>query len=287
MSTQEIDSQVLQTLLQKAKLLDELKIEDSLNIAQNITNNAKNVNNASKTRLTEIQNIESLVNEFIERSNQIQILSENSLESSKVTSNESENVIILVEKLFNLINDMSTTIDEFSSIIEQLNEKNESITELVQVNNKISMQTNLLSINAAIEASKAKEYGRGFSIVASEVKKLANSSKQSTLDIGNEIDKITSMTKFVLTKKEAVKDLVKNSVNLSKEAIEKLKSLIEVAKENSTNSDTISCNVNEQLQSSDTIKDKITHLVEDTKKAIDGSQNNINLGENLVENLKK
>lgn len=287
MSTQEIDSQVLQTLLQKAKLLDELKIEDSLNIAQNITNNAKNVNNASKTRLTEIQNIESLVNEFIERSNQIQILSENSLESSKVTSNESENVIILVEKLFNLINDMSTTIDEFSSIIEQLNEKNESITELVQVNNKISMQTNLLSINAAIEASKAKEYGRGFSIVASEVKKLANSSKQSTLDIGNEIDKITSMTKSVLTKKEAVKDLVKNSVNLSKEAIEKLKSLIEVAKENSTNSDTISCNVNEQLQSSDTIKDKITHLVEDTKKAIDGSQNNINLGENLVENLKK
>ncbi len=287
MSTQEIDSQVLQTLLQKAKLLDELKIEDSLDIAQNITNNAKNVNNASKTRLAEIQNIESLVNEFIERSNQIQILSENSLESSKVTSNESEDVIILVEKLFNLINDMSTTIDEFSSIIEQLNEKNESITELVQVNNKISMQTNLLSINAAIEASKAKEYGRGFSIVASEVKKLANSSKQSTLDIGNEIDKITSMTKSVLTKKEAVQDLVKNSVNLSKEAIEKLKSLIEVAKENSTNSDTISCNVNEQLQSSDTIKDKITHLVEDTKKAIDGSQNNINLGENLVENLKK
>ncbi len=287
MSTQEIDSQVLQTLLQKAKLLDELKIEDSLDIAQNITNNAKNVNNASKTRLAEIQNIESLVNEFIERSNQIQILSENSLESSKVTSNESEDVIILVEKLFNLINDMSTTIDEFSSIIEQLNEKNESITELVQVNNKISMQTNLLSINAEIEASKAKEYGRGFSIVASEVKKLANSSKQSTLDIGNEIDKITSMTKSVLTKKEAVQDLVKNSVNLSKEAIEKLKSLIEVAKENSTNSDTISCNVNEQLQSSDTIKDKITHLVEDTKKAIDGSQNNINLGENLVENLKK
>ncbi|RXK04767.1 methyl-accepting chemotaxis protein [Halarcobacter bivalviorum] len=287
MSTQEIDSQVLQTLLQKAKLLDELKIEDSLDIAQNITNNAKNVNNASKTRLAEIQNIESLVNEFIERSNQIQILSENSLESSKVTTNESEDVIILVEKLFNLINDMSTTIDEFSSIIEQLNEKNESITELVQVNNKISMQTNLLSINAAIEASKAKEYGRGFSIVASEVKKLANSSKQSTLDIGNEIDKITSMTKSVLTKKEAVQDLVKNSVNLSKEAIEKLKSLIEVAKENSTNSDTISCNVNEQLQSSDTIKDKITHLVEDTKKAIDGSQNNINLGENLVENLKK
>lgn len=230
MSTQEIDSQVLQTLLQKAQLLDELKIEDSLEIAQNITNNAKNVNTASKTRLVEIENIETLVNEFIERSNQIQVLSENSLESSKVTSNESENVIILVEKLFNLINDMSTTIDEFSSIIEQLNEKNESITELVQVNNKISMQTNLLSINAAIEASKAKEYGRGFSIVASEVKKLANSSKQSTLDIGNEIDKITSMTKSVLTKKEAVQDLVKNSVNLSKEAIEKLKSLIEVAK---------------------------------------------------------
>ncbi len=286
MSREEIDSSELEILKKKADLLDKLNLNNSLQIAQNITNNAINVNTASKTRLTEIEDIEELVNNFINHSNEIQIMSENSLNSAKLASDESNHVIKLIEELFTLINNMSNAIDEFSHTIEELNEKNSSITELVQVNDKISMQTNLLAINAAIEASKAKEYGRGFSIVATEVKKLAASSKQSTVNIGNEIDEITSMTSSVTKKNEAVQVLVKNSVEISKEAIEKLKSLIEVANQNSENSNNISCNVNQQLQSSDTIKNKIHHLVEDTKKAIEGSQTNISLGQSLIANLE-
>ena len=286
MSTQEIDSNELEILKQKATLFDKLNLSDSLNIAQNITNNAINVNSASKTRLTEIENIEELVNNFINHSNEIQTMSNNSLSSAKLASNESTNIIELVQKLFDLINSMSDAIDEFSKTITELNEKNSSITELVQVNDKISMQTNLLAINAAIEASKAKEYGRGFAIVASEVKKLAASSKQSTLNIGSEIDTISHMTSSVTSKNEAVQSLVKDSVEISKEAIEKLKNLIEVSNQNSENSNSISCNVNRQLESSDTIKTKINGVVEDTRKAIQGSQTNINLGQTLVLNLE-
>jgi len=285
-STQEIDSNELEILKQKATLFDKLNLSDSLNIAQNITNNAINVNSASKTRLTEIENIEELVNNFINHSNEIQTMSNNSLSSAKLASNESTNIIELVQKLFDLINSMSDAIDEFSKTITELNEKNSSITELVQVNDKISMQTNLLAINAAIEASKAKEYGRGFAIVASEVKKLAASSKQSTLNIGSEIDTISHMTSSVTSKNEAVQSLVKDSVEISKEAIEKLKNLIEVSNQNSENSNSISCNVNRQLESSDTIKTKINGVVEDTRKAIQGSQTNINLGQTLVLNLE-
>lgn len=286
MSTQEIDSNELETLRQKAELFDKLNLNDSLSIAQNITNNAINVNSASKTRLTEIEDIEALVNNFINHSNEIQTMSNDSLNSAKLASNESTNIIELIQKLFDLINNMSNAIDEFSKTIIELNQKNSSITELVQVNDKISMQTNLLAINAAIEASKAKEYGRGFAIVATEVKKLAASSKQSTLNIGSEIDTISKMTSSVTTKNEAVQTLVKNSVEISKEAIEKLKNLIEVSNQNSENSNSISCNVNQQLESSDTIKDKINNVVEDTRKAIDGSQTNINLGQTLVSSLE-
>lgn len=286
MSTQEIDSNELEILREKADFFDKLNLNDSLNIAQNITNNAINVNSASKTRLAEIENIEDLVNHFINHSNEIQTMSNDSLESAKLASNESTNIIELVQKLFDLINNMSTAIDEFSKTIIELNEKNNSITELVQVNDKISMQTNLLAINAAIEAAKAKEYGRGFAIVATEVKKLAASSKQSTLNIGSEIDTISQMTSSVTSKNEAVQTLVKDSVEISKEAIEKLKNLIAVSNQNSENSNSISCNVNRQLESSDTIKNKINNVVEDTRKAIDGSQTNINLGQTLVSSLE-
>ena len=213
-------------------------------------------------------------------------MSDNSLNSAQLASQESKNVITLVQNLFDLITNMSNAIDEFAHTIDELNATNSSITELVQVNDKISMQTNLLAINAAIEASKAKEYGRGFAIVATEVKKLAASSKQSTLNIGNEINSIKQMTSLVTNKNEAVQILVKDSVETSKEAIEKLKNLILIANENSENSNNISCNVNQQLKSSDTIKNKIHNVVEDTRKAIDGSQTNIQLGQTLISNLE-
>ena len=286
MSTQEIDSQELEELKKKAEFFDKLNLKDSLNISQDITNNAINVNSASKTRLSEIENIEQLVNIFINHSNEIQTMSDDSLKSAKLASQESTNVITLVQELFDLINNMSNAIDEFSRTIEELNEKNNSITDLVKENDKISMQTNLLAINAAIEASKAKEFGRGFAIVATEVKKLAASSKQSTLNIGNEIDNIKQMTSSVTNKNEAVQVLVKNSVEISKDAILKLKNLILVSNQNSENSNSISCNVNQQLQSSDTIKSKIHNVVEDTRKAIEGSQTNIQLGQNLIINLE-
>ncbi len=287
MSTTQIDTRELEELKRKAELYDRMNLSESLSIAQNITNNAKNVNSASKTRLGEIENIEQLVNDFINESNDIRTMSSDSLESAKLTSNESGETIKLVEELFELINHMSSSIEEFAKIIEDLNEKNQSITDLVQVNGKISMQTNLLAINAAIEASKAKEYGRGFAIVAGEVKKLAAASKQSTADIGNEVDRITEMTSEVIKKNETVQELVGNSVKVSKDAIEKLQTLISVAQQNSQNSDNISSNVCRQLKNSDTIKDKITKLIEDTKKAIEGSSTNIGLGETLVGNLQK
>lgn len=286
MSIEEIDSQELEILRQKAELFDKLKLNESLNIAQDITNNAINVNSASKTRLSEVQNIEHLVNVFINHSNEIQTMSTFSLDSAKIASQESTNVITLIQELFDLINNMSNAIDEFSQTIKELNEKNNSITDLVKVNDKISMQINLLAINAAIEASKAKEFGKGFAIVASEVKKLAASSKQSTLNIGNEINTIKQMTSLVTNKNDAVQVLVKNSVEISKDAILKLNNLILVANQNSENSNTISCNVSRQLESSDTIKNKIHNVVEDTKKAISGSQTNIQLGQTLIQNLE-
>ena len=286
MSTTQIEIEELEELKRKAELYDNLDLGESLTIAQNITNNAQNVNKASKTRLSEIENIEQLVNDFINQSNEIKDMSGESLESAKLTSSESSETIKLVEELFELVNHMSSSIEEFAKTIEELNEKNQSITDLVQVNGKISMQTNLLAINAAIEASKAKEYGRGFAIVASEVKKLAAASKQSTVNIGNEVTGITVMTSEVIKKNEAVQELVDNSVKVSKSAIEKLQKLISVSHNNSQNSDNISSNVCIQLKNSDNIKEKIAKLIEDTKKAIEGSSTNIGLGETLVNNLQ-
>ena len=74
MSTVEISTQELEELQKKAALFDKLKLKESFTIAQDITNNAQNVNEASRTRVEEILNIETLVNEFISLSNKIQYI---------------------------------------------------------------------------------------------------------------------------------------------------------------------------------------------------------------------
>ncbi len=281
----EIEENELLVLKEKIKYYENFNLSESKDIAKNITNTAINVNQASKTRLLEIQNIEDLVNNFINYSNEIFTSSSESLDSSKNTSSESQNIIKLIETLFEVINNMSASIKGFSSTMELLNDKNKAINELVLENDKISMQTNLLAINAAIEASKAKEFGRGFAIVASEVKKLASASKQSTVNIGSEVSTITQMTKDITHKNIQVQEQVENSVSISKDAIEKLRYLIDISTKNSQNAVSISQNVTQQLDGSDTIKNKISALVEDTKKAIEGSNKNINLGKTLLLNL--
>ena len=84
----------------------------------------------------------------------------------------------------------------------------------VSVNDKISFQTNLLSINAKIEASRAGEAGKGFSIVADEVKKLAASSKHSTQEIGKKIEEISTITQNAKEQSDQSNELIDNSVSI-------------------------------------------------------------------------
>jgi methyl-accepting chemotaxis protein len=90
----------------------------------------------------------------------------------------------------------------FTTNINSLEVLNNKIKELVAINDKISFQTNLLSINAKIEASRAGEDGKGFAIVADEVKKLAASSKNSTEEIGKKIHAISEVTSEIKNENE-------------------------------------------------------------------------------------
>jgi methyl-accepting chemotaxis protein len=82
--------------------------------------------------------------------------------------------------------------------IEKLAEKTSSINSIVNVNNEIADQTNLLSLNASIEAARAGSYGKGFSVVANEIRNLAEQSQKSVNDIKQIISSIQDDTKNVV-----------------------------------------------------------------------------------------
>ena len=119
---------------------------------------------------------------------------------------------------------MEAASKSISGRLETINEKAENITNVVTTITKVADQTNLLSLNAAIEAEKAGEYGRGFNVVAREIRRLADQTAVATLDIDRMVQEMQSavstgvmeMDKFIAEVNLSAEDVGKISSQLTR-----------------------------------------------------------------------
>ena len=213
-------------------------------LAEASINQAKYAEN-SNAKLSEILDGLSKINEEMENSKQL------SLKANEIV-NTGEKIVQSNEEKTMITKEAAMKVNKVIAILE---EKSNTIGHIVEVINSISDQTNLLALNAAIEAARAGEAGKGFSVVADEIRKLAEQSSSSAKQIGDIIAEIKDSID------QSVIEINKSSVAVAEQE-KALTKTVNVFNEISISVDTITDKIKQVVESSNLLSSRATEAVE-------------------------
>ncbi len=251
----------------------------SINLIQDKNNSQKENNISSNDK---IKNAKELIENLQKYSDEMADLTgktrEKTNQSISFTNNEYSAVKANIEKMFSIRHKIQT----IAELILELSDFVQSISSTIGLVEDIAEQTNLLALNAAVEAARAGEHGKGFAVVASEIRKLADESKQATtkiISLINDIQQTANST--VLATEEGTKE-IESGLELAHTISENIEQLISAMNE-------ISKNMNEIIVSSSQISNdsRITDgYIEEISQFVEQSQKITNENEEMVSKIQ-
>ncbi len=208
--------------IQKSSKKVAFSSEDLNNIIGQASAHINEINTGIKKLISDFhQNVENIkqtsisLSDITDNSQNTAELASKILEYAKSVKYAAENGRVSVDSIVGAINDLASNSKDVSDEVLELEKQSNKIDEIVVIISGISEQTNLLALNAAIEAARAGEAGRGFSVVAEEIRKLAEDTNSSLQDIGNLVKDMNAKTRNVVSAVMTTEEKVELGVSKS------------------------------------------------------------------------
>lgn len=209
---------------------------------------AEQIAAGSQRQADEITNTSSAVEEMAASMGQVSRNSEASAQAARRALDMAEQGDRSVRDTSQAMSRIESAVQQTAEKMRMLGARSSEISEIIDLINDIAAQTNLLALNAAIEAAHAGEAGLGFSVVAEEIRKLAERSARATRDVGSLIKAVQKETSEALAATEIGMIEVKSGTQLSVEAGSALRNVSEAVRESSELIEEISAASEEQAR---------------------------------------
>jgi methyl-accepting chemotaxis protein len=171
-----------------------------------------------------------------------------------------------------MISQLGEEMERSTETIVELETQSHQISSILEVIRSISDQTNLLALNAAIEAARAGEHGRGFAVVADEVRQLASKTQNSTEEIQQMIDRFQSQIQLTVEAISNGQTYSRNSIESSKTAVMELEALMATTSTMQEMVCQIATAAEEQHQVTEDINRNISTITDITGKAAQSAE---------------
>lgn len=173
-------------------------------------------------QLNQINMVATAMNEMAATAQEVANSAESTANAAGNANHEAVDGKAVVNKTMDMINSLAEEVEQAADVLHELESNTESIGTILDVIRGIAEQTNLLALNAAIEAARAGEQGRGFAVVADEVRTLASRTQQSTQEIDEMISRLQASASKAVSSMETGRTRANETVTQVAEAGVKL-----------------------------------------------------------------